>query len=95
MTRPWSRPAADRPARRARATAASLLHVLLLISAAAAPQTVSAVNIQDQVKDWLDWITGKDAAPPQQPGSPPAEPPGSSRTLDCQPRAGTTTCILT
>ncbi len=48
------------------------------------------------MKDWLDWITGKDAPPqPQpQPGAPPVEPPGSSPTLDCQPRAGTTTCIL-
>ena len=95
MTRRWSPRAAGGPARRARATAASLLRIGLLICAvAAAPRHAGAVNIQDQVKDWLDWITGKASQPAGGGGSPPAEPPGSSRTLDCQPRAGMTTCLL-
>lgn len=97
MKRRWTRRASDGPARRARATTAALLHIGLLICAVAVPRNAGAVNIQDQVKDWLDWITGKASPQPgggSGSGASPAEPPGSSRTLDCQPRAGTTTCLL-
>ena len=80
--------------RNARTRAATLLlHAVLLLCAAAPLRPVSAGNIQDQVKDWLDWITGKDAQQPS--GGDPAEPPGTSSSLTCSPRAGTTTCILT
>ncbi len=83
-----------RPGRRnVRTGAATLAHAALLLFVAAAVRPARAGNIQDQVKDWLDWITGKDAQPSG--GGDPAELPGSSSTLNCSPRAGTTTCILT
>ena len=83
-----------RSRRDARATAATLAKVLLLLCAAAPLRPACAGGIQDQVKNWLDWITGKDTQQPSGGGDDPAEPPGSSSTLNCSPRAGTTTCIL-